>query len=1673
MKARRLFAALPLLPLVVGALLVGGCAEERAPINRVQPQALDKTLFVGKDLLDPADDPEYWSQATVVDVGYGAAQDGLFTSTYAQPTARIKWQITEGLLIGRLAYERIEGSDGKGAGKATRDGVIACAYRIASHFDVKRAYNSTTGEELNVVEENTSDRPWFARANMRVDWSKNLNVDSYDFDTLSMMGVYGGIKYESIAYEVVDPLDENAPYFSKDNQYFDVTSKAFAKPGMVDLTHLGWGITEFPACYLGADFSGGGAPSASCNPVELTLRHSFRRVVDTDFQPKEWDGFRFSAFGGFFNERSGYDRNYGMTDSKWFRMLEHYNIWQQSHVYLKDDPAHPGQKLSVGPTEGAPIKCFVPAAECIDAACVSKCADKADKTCTDKCSTCAGTPYGADPHRDLDNDGTEDECATAGKGSTCDSFRQRCTLPYQKRVERPVVWYYSDGGQPEFFAPTEDATHEWDVAMRGAVQTARLAECARSVPSAATASCKPQFQDPTGADKTALAECVAQQSETQLKTCSDTYPMYNGQMDDNQDAVALAMEVDDCRHGIARADLKGNPAACNALADSIGAARNYASGVIALAKMPEMVILCHSPVEAGDPDLCAPKGERLPVGVSAGDCFNAKKDGNRKLIDQCNAALHARRGDLRYHHINAIAEPQVPSPWGIMVDSHDPITGETISASINLWTYVNDLWSQGVVDMSRYVAGELKTEDITEGTYIKDWSEAARAAGGTGVLPLLTEKQVEERQGDTGKRMNAKQAAEFEAQHPKAAAAAQALSVKLANVTASAGVASANSPAYLARRQAAAGTAFEAGLLTPAVQQLMGTMGMPLTNGLLDLVSPLRGGNPAMKRDLRRMRDNAMALRGACVMEAADAPLAIAGLANVLQEKFGKFDPAASKDDQYGRSARMQRFLAQRVHYAVVIHEMGHSVGLRHNFISSADPLGYRPQYWQLRTRDGTVSKACTTLAKDGATCVGPRYFDPVTPEESKNLIWMWMHSSVMDYAGEASQDLLGLGVYDFAATRMFYGDTVAVYGDKSYNGGTKRSKGLLPKVDGFGGILGQQYKIGDTDIHYSQLQKEYEVIKAASCTEVDTSLFKPARWNEERDGAFHPMLDAGIVNVNGKYTRCRQQPVDYAQWTSLRMPNTKENVAGFRGAAVYDSANRLRVPYGFATDGWADLGNASVYRHDNGGDQYEIFNFMMTQPEVNHIFDNYRRGRHSFSVKSAAERSLGRYSEKLRDGAKGLSLFRNIYRDVALEIGMSPDDLWAYAAQKFFPQSILASGMVFDHFSRQLARPEAGEHFLDEEGVLRSVESKMSSNAKPVAMIVPNGATGFMGNVAFGGRPVENRLADNKGEYDSQYTINAGSYYDKLYTSMLMTESVDNFISSSLGDFTDARYRSVSLADLFPEGYRRFLGNNLTGDEYLKGARVMTDDAGNPAVDKQMYPQWAMGWTSWYGDTPMSCFPGDGSTLCRTYAAENPGSFGGKVAPNVAAVDPQVGWEQQKFLIAWTMLYLPENQQVQWLDMLRVYELGSDPDPAIKQRIEFHNPTGKTYVARTYGKEAIFGKTVEKGVAARVLEYANSLLVVAYETTPGPDSDSDGTPDWYLPVYDAKTGLAKVKFDPAMGDGAGGTPIGCDAKDNSKCTCGNNRACVKLQHYAQVPAYMRQAVFAYGLEAPHAKGTY
>ncbi len=1506
-----------LVALVCATAIQSGCAEERDPISRVQPDVLPKSFFVGAKLNDPSDDPEFYGRSILVKVDYGSAGEGLFSAGY-NTINRVRWVIEEKYLVGRLSYERIQGTGGEGTAKTAagnsalqknNDGEVVYKFPITSHFDVRRQYNTSTGEEFNVVEENTTDRPWYEREFFHVDWTRNENTSAYKFDTLSMLNLLG-VDYSAGSFSDSNPNFENAPVYDFEHGYMDATAMVFAKPKIIEK----YGI---PACWVSSLLSGGTEPVESCNEHQLTVRFSFKRVVDNDYEAAHWDGERFQAYGAFTTglqeqELGSFDKEYGLRDSGQLRGVQRYNIWKRSHAYADLEKMQ-------GPT-----------------------------TCT-----------------------TDNECASVSPASRCDTYRGKnmCTLPFSQRETKPVVFHYVQGGDPTYFDATRDAISNWDAALRTAIAAARTAECTR-------------FGITEGCGNAPV----------------------RGNFAGEEDLSYLVNEGTACRNGHANGGT-----GCESYIDSVGHARGYADDVIALAKEEPMAILCHSPVEKGDHELCGAEGTL------------------------------ARMGDLRFNIINAVGQPEVNGPWGIMTDANDPVTGEKVSANVTSYVSINDSFAASVVDNLRYIAGEIKTEQVSNGTYITNYRAAVEAAAKGETMPLLSKNEVNQRivavvGGDTTKAdALMADAAALRAKAPEAMAQVSASVETLAKgFKSSSGIPSVNAALFQSRREMAKNTPTEAAVVTPAMRQLGGSFGTIASD--IEQASIFRTLNPELISELRQQKEVMFGQQGMCEIYAdTPAPLSFIGLRSVLEQKFGAFNPADSNEVQAERARRMKDYVRRKSHVSVISHELGHSFGLRHNFVSSSDALNFRPQYWQLRTNDGATTKECTDKAEDGNTCVGPRWFDPQTDGESKGVINMWAHSSIMEYPGEVTQDFMNLGRYDFGATRMFYGDTVGVIADKSEFSPKSGGSVFLNHGTNFGGLLGFSPKDAKGSLHYSQLQNRTKLIR--NCKSVDANAFKPESWDEARDGAWNPLLDGHLVTVNGKTTRCEEPALDF-------VPYATTVADGANSGALDAKKERVRWTHGFATDNWADLGNVSVYRHDNGADLYEQENFWIAQQEITHIFDSYRRGRRNFSIRNVFMRNLDRFHTKMRDSAKALGLYATLSRDTLLNFGPNAAGLGANpkaalaAILEVFPANAVASSIAFDHFTHVFARPQPGTHMAYGPGAGTAFAVQRSCDDTGFAgcqnggiggLTIPNGVTGDtlgFGTFELGGRPVNNGLATDQGEYNSEYFTQVGSYYEKAFTAMLFTESADNFISASRGNFVDPRYRSVSIADVYPEGFRRWLANNLTGDDFIKGVRAKTG-AGGAAQ---------LGWTSWWpSGGPRSCFPSGPSNFCY-----EPGLATTAEEAGLKIVDPQVGWEQQRFAYIFSLLHILENQRTNWLDQMQLFELGKDSDPGFENRIEFHAPNGKIYVAKTFGTEVIFGKTVQRGIASRVLEYANELLQDAFVTTP------------------ITRNGAIVGYLPKMGEG--NLPV-----QKVGTTCDESIECTRLEGYESMPAIMREALSSFG----------
>ena len=164
---RRLTPRAHLALALVGTFL-SACAGE-GDVDRVQPDAIDKTIFLKEDgyaaalLLPRDDDRDAAHQRLCV-----RRDDGRHVEGPLRHPGEVPGRIPRLRLRAGIAEPEHRGGN--------NTDTPALIYAIQSHFDVKREYNPATGEETNVISENTSDRPWNDRQYMRVDWSRNQAV---------------------------------------------------------------------------------------------------------------------------------------------------------------------------------------------------------------------------------------------------------------------------------------------------------------------------------------------------------------------------------------------------------------------------------------------------------------------------------------------------------------------------------------------------------------------------------------------------------------------------------------------------------------------------------------------------------------------------------------------------------------------------------------------------------------------------------------------------------------------------------------------------------------------------------------------------------------------------------------------------------------------------------------------------------------------------------------------------------------------------------------------------------------------------------------------------------------------------------------------------------------------------------------------------------------------------------------------------------------------------------------------------------------------------------------------------------------------------------------------------------------------------------------------------------
>ncbi|MDP7038014.1 MAG: zinc-dependent metalloprotease [Myxococcota bacterium] len=303
--------------IVVALATLAACAGEVGEIDRTQPNKIQKSLFEG----------EWYSRMTIIENQFN---QGMMFEGYQGDMERIRWEVRESELIGYRSYELLEGAE-DGNGDLDFHGTPVVAFPIQGHFDVIRDYNSATGEQSNVLVENGSDKPWYEREYMRVDWTTNLVTD---YDIAGILKLYINSAYYMQPNEIDSPYrveigedninvvlqgtmapDIQTCYYTFFDPYFCGNSEVKAKFSFMKVKPRNYTPLYHPDYIPILDAEG--KPLVSCS--EINPSNCSTETIEV-----------FERFGLFRTERRAYDDEYQWTRDGRIYLGNRWNIWETS-----------------------------------------------------------------------------------------------------------------------------------------------------------------------------------------------------------------------------------------------------------------------------------------------------------------------------------------------------------------------------------------------------------------------------------------------------------------------------------------------------------------------------------------------------------------------------------------------------------------------------------------------------------------------------------------------------------------------------------------------------------------------------------------------------------------------------------------------------------------------------------------------------------------------------------------------------------------------------------------------------------------------------------------------------------------------------------------------------------------------------------------------------------------------------------------------------------------------------------------------------------------------------------------------------------------------------------------------------------------------------------------------
>jgi hypothetical protein len=1220
------------------AALFAGCAQDIEDIDRTQPDKLEKELFQTDD--------EWYYRQTIIDSdmqgsgvtdGQGTVQGYAFKALESS-LKRIRWEITEDVLWAYSTVPLVDGIQDEHTDEDSRRLGAVAAFPITDHFDVIRQYNPQTGEQTNVIVEDRSDRPWYEREYMRVDWNNNL-VDGYGmFD--ATLGRFSATNYDPPQDD--NRVDPNRARIGSD--YIDVTTQYTFQP---DIMSCAYNVGVLEAIY-------------NCEAGKVRARSSFVRIEDDQ---KTYEPFT-------------------MTDNH--------------HIMRDEDDPQAGALYSTSVYD--PVSGYYMDVEC-------------DEHTTDFLRD----EYGS----------TDEQCSPA-------SFGLFSRFGYF-RTDR-MRWNEEYPGQDT------DRMHfanRWNVWQSAYDEDGQRLELSERTPKPIVYHLNAEYPR----DMMPAAQEVAQQWDVAFLEAIRIAKGYES-VDDVRDE--LEAEYGDRRM------FKILPNSC--LPEQLAEWKSeYGSSRGADRRSPQGIF--DEFVGAGDGQLVdalwdMPKQDRVQLCAELEWATETRGDEAARFS-------YERLGDLRYSFFNWVDE--FNGFWsGYGPSAADPLTGEIISGNANFSGTPLRSTATSAANIIQYINGELDERDVRTGEHVREYITELREEQRQQALePKLPTEARQELARRAGKDLSDVDPLEFEKAPPledqdpfikkwgrdRISQEADRLSQTITQAKQS----DTRLLEFLDDPRVKQVAMSDADFQMAVNARAKAVYGPDpdehaLHQAYLDLADP-------KSVHLRTNRfDRLMSERNIFTLDSLDRAVTSLITYEGAAEAFKGMD-----------HDEIRRYMMDNAFIGTQLHEVGHTVGLRHNFGASMDALNYQDGYWEIQKAllEGTLEDGDgVTVTPSGTVHItDPDIAAQYTDREDVDYVSTteMRLASIMDYTGDLTGRFAGLGKYDKAAVIFAYGEHVEQW----------KSDIELPNL-----------------LWYEEWTRDYSALPAVYAND-------PASTDPQ-------VLADGIdVMLNGR------------EWVPISDAIAERREGLLQNSEDWSEGNLSRnnepyidrtVPYEFCSDDFRDsrLG-CDVF--DWGANQTEV---------VNHAFNQYRffqpfwryRGHSNDRLFNVYNRYISRMLSTVQIAERPFRYY-SIYQWW---------NLGAYTADLE-----RASIDALNFYAEVLATPEPNRYCLYGAGnEVRNQRYSYNLNNK----YVPNGWLRDRTNCD---NPID--VERGPGQYfgfsftdEYEYRIDrVGTFIDKDIVTLSLFDISANYAFSSF--FTDFRASNISYWTLFEDELNDFMRGMILGD--------------------------------------------------------------------------------------------------------------------------------------------------------------------------------------------------------------------------------------------------------------------